>query len=162
MSTTIHEAPGLTLAAPTSKARERMRKILLACGPLSALTYIGWRELAALRWEGYSRISNSISELQLTGTPTKSLLDPWEGWVYSALSLAFGVGIWLSAQGSRSLRVVGALMMLPAAASPLWLLFGGQAWLRTSPSLLRAFLVGLGRWGSVPRPWGSGSGSTRW
>jgi hypothetical protein len=124
MSTTIHEAPGPPLAAPTSKARERVRKILLACGPLSALTYIGWRELAALRWEGYSRISNSISELQLTGTPTESLLDPWEGWVYSALSLAFGVGIWLSAQGRRSLRVVGALMILPAAANPLWLLFG--------------------------------------
>lgn len=101
-----------------------MRKILLACGPLSALVYIGWRELAALQWEGYSRISNSISELQLTGTPTKALLDPWEGWVYSALSLAFGIGIWLSARGSRSLRVVGALMMVPAASIPLWLLFG--------------------------------------
>ena len=124
MSTTIRRASSPTVAAPTSKARERVRKILLACGPLSALSYIGWRELAALRWEGYSRISNSISELQLTGTPTKSLLDPWEGWVYSALSLAFGVGIWLSAQGSRSLRVVGALMILPAAANPLWLLFG--------------------------------------
>jgi hypothetical protein len=55
---------------------------------------------------------------------TKSLLDPREGWVYSALSLAFGIGIWLSAQGSRPLRVVGALMMLPAAAIPLWMLFG--------------------------------------
>lgn len=124
MSTTVRGASSPAAAAPTSRARERVRKILLACGPLSALSYIGWRELAALRWEGYSRISNSISELQLTGTPTKSLLDPWEGWVYSALSLAFGVGIWLSAQGSRSLRVVGALMILPAAASPLWLLFG--------------------------------------
>jgi hypothetical protein len=124
MSTAIDGAPRPSLADLTSKTRERVRKILLACGPLSALVYIGWRELAALRWEGYSRISNAISELHLTGTPTKALLDPWEGWVYSALSLAFGVGIWLSAQGSRSLRVVGALMMVPAAASPLWLLFG--------------------------------------
>jgi hypothetical protein len=124
MSNTIYEAPAAPLAAQARKTRERVRKILLACGPLSVLTYIGWRELAALRWEGYSRISNSISELQLTGTPTKSLLDPWQGWVYSALSLAFGIGIWLSAQGSRSLRVVGALMILPAVANPLWLLFG--------------------------------------
>jgi hypothetical protein len=124
MSTTIRRVLGSIGAASTSKARERVRRILLACGPLSVLSYIGWREFAALRWDGYSRISNSISELQLTGTPTKSLLDPWEGWVYGALSLAFGVGIWLSAQGSRSLRVVGALMILPAAASPLWLLFG--------------------------------------
>jgi hypothetical protein len=51
MSTTINGAPGPTLATPTSKTRERVRKILLACGPLSALAYIGWHELAALRWE---------------------------------------------------------------------------------------------------------------
>ena len=88
------------------------------------------------------RISNSISELQLTGTPTKSLLDPWEGWVYSALSFAFGVGIWLSAQGSRSLRVVGALMILPAAASPLWLLFG-EANLAAHLALA---VMGIGGW----------------
>ena len=95
MSTTIHGAPGPTLAAPTSKTRERVRKILLACGPLSAAAYIGWHELAALRWEGYSRISNAISELHLTGTPTKSILDPWQGWVDSTPLAAFGIGIWL-------------------------------------------------------------------
>jgi hypothetical protein len=38
--------------------------------------------------------------------------------------LGVRIGIWLSARGSRSLRVVGALMMLPAASIPLWLLFG--------------------------------------
>jgi len=35
---------------------------------LAALEDIGWHELAALRWEGYSRISNAISELHFTGT----------------------------------------------------------------------------------------------
>jgi hypothetical protein len=124
MATTIHGAPASTLVAPTGRTRERVREILLACGPLSVLAYIGWHELAALRWEGYSRISNAISELHLTGSPTKSFLDPWQGWVYSALLAAFGIGIWLSAQGSRSLRVVGAMMLLPAATTPLWLLFG--------------------------------------
>jgi hypothetical protein len=91
---------------------------------LAALEYIGWHELAALRWEGYSRISNAISELHLTGTPTKSLLDPWQGWVDSVLLAAFGIGIWLSAQGSRSLRVIGAVMIVPAAMIPLWMIFG--------------------------------------
>jgi hypothetical protein len=86
--------------------------------------YIGWHELVALRWEGYSRISNAISELHLTGTPTKLLLDPWQGWVNSALLASFGVGIWLSARGSRSLRVSGALMILPATMTPLWMIFG--------------------------------------
>jgi hypothetical protein len=142
MSTTIHGAPGPTLAAPTSKTRERIRKILLACGPLSAVAYIGWHELAALRWEGYSRISNAISELHLTGTPTKSILDPWQGWVDSTLLAAFGIGIWLSAQGSRSLRVVGALMLLPAATTPLWMIFG-EASLAAHIALL---LVGILTW----------------
>ena len=92
--------------------------------PIGGTEYIGWHELAALQWEGYSRISNAISELHFTGTPTKSLLDPWQGWVDSALLAAFGIGIWLSAQGSRSLRVIGALMILPAAMTPLWMIFG--------------------------------------
>jgi len=109
---------------PTTKTRDRLRKLLLACGPLSALVYIGWHELAALQWEGYSRISNAISELHFTGTPTKSLLDPWQGWVDSALLAAFGIGVWLSAQGSRSLRVIGAVMIVPAAMIPLWMIFG--------------------------------------
>lgn len=123
MSTASHLTP--TQPPPsTTKTRDGLRKLLLACGPLSALVYIGWHELAAVQWEGYSRISNAISELHFTGTPTKSLLDPWQGWVDSALLAAFGIGIWLSAQGSRSLRVIGAVMIVPAAMIPLWMIFG--------------------------------------
>jgi Protein of unknown function (DUF998) len=123
MSTASHLTPTQP-PAPTTKTRDRLRKLLLTCGPLSALVYIGWHELAAVQWEGYSRISNAISELHFTGTPTKSLLDPWQGWVDSALRAAFGIGIWLSAQGSRSLRVIGAVMIVPAAMIPLWMIFG--------------------------------------
>jgi hypothetical protein len=123
MSTASHETPTRP-PAPITTTRDRLRKALLACGPLSALIYIGWHELAALRWEGYSRISNAISELHFTGTASKSLLDPWQGWVDSALLAAFGVGIWLSAQGSRSLRVIGGVMIVPAALIPLWMIFG--------------------------------------
>jgi hypothetical protein len=108
MSTASHRTPTRPLVRVT-KTRDRLRKMLRACGPLSALVCIGWHELAALRWEGYSRISNAISELHFTGTPSKSPLDPWQGWVDSALVAAFGLGIWLSAQGSRSLRVIGRL-----------------------------------------------------
>ena len=123
MSTASHLTP--TQPPPsTTKTRDRLRKLLLDCGPLSALAYIGWHELAALQWEGYSRISNAISELHFTGAPTKSLLDPWQGWVDGALLAAFGIGIWLSAQGSRSLRVIGAVMIVPAAMIPLWMIFG--------------------------------------
>jgi hypothetical protein len=149
------------LAAPTGKTRERIRKILLVCGPLSALAYIGWHELAALRWEGYSRISNAISELHFTGTPTKSALDPWQGWVDSVLLAAFGIGIWLSAGGSRSLRVIGAVMIVPAAMTPLWMIFGEAS------IAVHLALVGVGilcwlvAMGSVRQPWGKNSESIR-
>jgi hypothetical protein len=123
MSTVSH-GPPTRPPAPITKTGDRLRKVLLACGPLSALIYIGWHELAALQWEGYSRISNAISELHFTGTPSKSFLDPWQGWVDSALLAVFGIGIWLSAQGSRSLRVIGAVMIVPAAMIPLWMIFG--------------------------------------
>jgi hypothetical protein len=98
--------------------------VLLACGPLSALVYIGWREVAALQWEGYSRISNAISELSLTGSPSKWILEPWSGFVYNPLLIAFGIGIWRSAHGSRALRVIGGLQLLGGAVAPLWWLFG--------------------------------------
>ena len=103
---------------------DRLRRVFLACGPLSALVYIGWHELAALQWEGYSRISNAISELHLTGAPSKWMLDPWEGLVYNALVIAFGIGVWRSAEGSRALRAIGGLQILSGATFPLWLLFG--------------------------------------
>lgn len=104
--------------------RETVRKSLLACGVVSVLVYVGWHEIAALQWEGYSRIANAISELHLTGTPSKWLLDPWEGIVYNALLTAFGIGVWLSARGRRAVRAVGGLLVVSGATMPLWLLFG--------------------------------------
>jgi hypothetical protein len=141
------EAPEVAMShrvgTTRNKTRERVRTILLACGPLSALSYVGWRELAvALRWEGYSRIANAISELQLTGSPTKSFLDRWEGWVYSGLVAAFGVGVWLSAEGKWSLRVVAIAMVMPLATAPLWAAFG-EASLAAHIGLV---LVGIGTW----------------
>jgi Protein of unknown function (DUF998) len=100
------------------------RKVLLACGPLSALVYISWHELAALQWERYSRISNAISELHLSGTPSKWMLDPWEGLVYNALVIAFGIGVWRSAESNRALRAIGGLQILSGATFPLWVFFG--------------------------------------
>jgi hypothetical protein len=72
----------------------------------------------------YSRVSNAISELELTGSPSKWVLDPWQGIVYTALVIAFGIGVWRSAYDKRALRVVGGLQILAGAAAPLWMLFG--------------------------------------
>jgi Protein of unknown function (DUF998) len=122
MSITTPVAPTVPVYSPTSRTGNRLRKMLIACGPISVLVYIGWHEIAALQWAGYSRISNAISELHLTGSPVKWMLDPWEGIVYSALLVAFGIGIWRSAQGNPALRVIGGLQILSGATFPLWLL----------------------------------------
>ncbi|MGQ1838478.1 DUF998 domain-containing protein [Kocuria turfanensis] len=99
-------------------------KLLLACGPLSGLVYVLWHEAAALRWEGYSRIGDAISELHLTGAPSKPVLDPWEGIVYNVLVIAFGIGVWRSAGDRWVLRVVGAQQVVAGSTAPLWALFG--------------------------------------
>ena len=109
---------------PTAGSREWIRKALVACGPLSVLTYVGWAELAALQWDNYSRIRNAISELFLSDSPSGGFLQPWEGVVYNALLIAFGIGVWQSARGHRPLRVVGALQVLLGAAFPIGLAFG--------------------------------------
>lgn len=100
-----------------------VEKVLLACGPLSGLVYVVWHEAAALRWEGYSRAANAISELSLTGAPSKAVLEPWEGIVHNGLLVAFGIGVWRSAGTRRAPRVIGALQVLSGATLPLWMLF---------------------------------------
>ena len=105
MSTTTRGEPAPLQAVQSTGRGEGVRKALLACGALSGLVYIRWHEIAALQREAYSRVSNAISELELTGSPSKWVLDPWHGIVYNALVIAFGIGVWRSAQDIRALRV---------------------------------------------------------
>jgi hypothetical protein len=85
-----------------------VRKVLLVCGILSSLLYGAMIEV--IRFEGYSPISQTVSELSAIGAPTRPL---WSllGSVYDVLVLAFGVGVWISAGGKRALRVVGSLLV---------------------------------------------------
>lgn len=109
---------------PGASGGERIRKALLACGPLSVLTYIAWAELAALQWDDYSRIRNAISELFLSDSPSGGFLQPWQGVAYNTFLIAFGLGVWQSAQGHRPLRVIGALQVVLGAMFPIGLAFG--------------------------------------
>jgi Protein of unknown function (DUF998) len=98
--------------------RHMLRKILLACGILSSLFYVAITILTALRYEGYSSASQTISELSAIGAPTRPL---WVllGAVYSLLVTAFGWGVWRSASRNRPLRVAGGLIMAGFAVSGL-------------------------------------------
>jgi len=91
------------------------KKILLACGILSSLLYVGIDALAAIRFGNYhSYASQAISELGARGAPTKPMVDPLFI-AYDMLILAFGVGVWASANGRRALRLIGWLVIGIAA-----------------------------------------------
>jgi len=94
-----------------------LRKTLLVCGILSSMLYAVM--LGAIGSGGYSRISQTPSELTAIGAPTRSL---WMllGAVYTVLVTAFGWGVWKSAGRDRALRIVGALLVAYGSLGLLW------------------------------------------
>ena len=91
------------------------RRVLLVCGVLSSLVYVGIDQIAALRHAGYHDFaSQTISELFARGAPTKPLVDPLLV-LYDLLTIAFGVGVWQSAGGNRPLRVAAASLIAVGA-----------------------------------------------
>ena len=94
-----------------------MRRILLICGILSSLLYVGMVWL--IQFEGYSRISQTPSELTAIGAPTRPL---WMllGSMYDVLIIAFGAGVWVSAHRKRALRVVGILLFAFGMLGVVW------------------------------------------
>jgi hypothetical protein len=110
--------PRTAAASPTRLARsEAWRKGLLAGGILSSLLYGAM--IGAIRFEGYSRLSQVPSELTAIGAPTRPL---WTllGAVYTVLVTGFGWGVWKSAGESLALRVVGGLMVAFGSLGLLW------------------------------------------
>jgi uncharacterized protein DUF998 len=91
-----------------------VRKVLLACGMLASLVYVGVDVLAAIRYPEYhSFTSRAISELMASGAPTEQLVDPFF-LLYDALMMAFGVGVWMSADRKRG-QITGGLLFVYAA-----------------------------------------------
>jgi hypothetical protein len=96
-----------------------LRTCLLACGIASSLLYAAMNVFVAMRWPGYSSVTQTVSELSAVGAPTRPL------WVvlatlYTMLVLGFGWGVWMVAGSDRRLRGVGALLIADAAIGFLW------------------------------------------
>ena len=94
-------------------------RLLLLCGILSSLYYIGLNILTVLLYKGYNPASQTVSELSAIGAPTRPL---WVGLitVYALLLFAFGWGIWLSGNSRRPLRWVGAFILVHAIVGVFW------------------------------------------
>lgn len=97
----------------------KLRAVLLACGVLSSLLYAAMNVFVAMRWEGYSSASQTISELSAIGAPTRPL---WVslGFVYTLLVALFGCGVLASAGRSRPLRIVGGLLVAYGILGGFW------------------------------------------
>jgi Protein of unknown function (DUF998) len=92
-------------------------KVLPACGILASLLYVAMMQ--AIRYGGYSATSQTVSELSAIGAPTRPLWF-WLAWVYTALVIAFGWGVWKWAGSNRPLRVVGGMILASGLLGLVW------------------------------------------
>lgn len=96
-----------------SLGRQKVGKVLLICGILSSLLWIGGDILAAMLYEGYSYTSQTISELSAIGAPTRTLLTPLNT-MYDVFLFAFGLGVLATGGQKRALRFMGILLIAHA------------------------------------------------
>lgn len=106
---------------PTAVAQSRgvWVRLLLVSGILSSALYTAMLVFVPLSWPGYSSVSRVVSELSAIGAPSRPL---WVslGFVWIFLYVAFGVGVLLSASGSRALCVVGAMIVASGVVGAFW------------------------------------------
>ena len=86
------------------------KRILLICGILSSLLYVAATILGAMRWNGYSSTSQTVSELIAINSPSAPLVVPLF-FAYSVLMFAFGLGVWRSSGQKRVLRIVACFIV---------------------------------------------------
>ncbi|MDO9679667.1 MAG: DUF998 domain-containing protein [Bacteroidales bacterium] len=83
---------------------------LLICGIISTILYVIATILGALKWPEYDSFAQSVSELIAVNAPSAPLVIPLF-LIYSLLVFAFGIGVWLSADNKKSLRIVAVLII---------------------------------------------------
>lgn len=103
MKSTISNSPGFS-------GKVSLKKILLICGILSSLLYVSLTIIGAMQWKGYSSTSQTVSELFAIDAPSRTIVILLM-LTYSILMIAFGLGVWRSAGGKRSLRIIAGLLV---------------------------------------------------
>jgi hypothetical protein len=110
------------LAGSVGSQHLMTRKILLVCGIISSVLYIGTDILAAAIYKGYSYTAQQVSELSAIGAPTRPFWIAMSS-IWTPFVIAFAIGVWQSASLKRSLRVTGVLLVAFAVVGTLWVLF---------------------------------------
>ena len=112
---------------PTTTSKEThgdtLRRWLLVCGIAGAALYPLSDIIAATRHPDFSYRDQAVSELFAIGAPTSALVVTLFS-ISSALLFLFSIGIWMSANGRRSVRWIAVMMALNATnALVLWNFF---------------------------------------
>jgi hypothetical protein len=94
-------------------------QFLLLAGVLASLLYIIANIVCVMSYDGYSAITQTVSELSAIGAPTRTL------WItllipYSVLMIGFGFGVLLSGENNRRLRIVGILIIINSVIGSFW------------------------------------------
>jgi hypothetical protein len=96
-----------------------LNKIALVSGVVSSLLYIAINIYVPTKYEGYSALSLTVSELSAIGAPTRQL---WLFVVapYPLLFALFGWGVFQSSTGRGALRAVGILIIAYGVFNVYW------------------------------------------
>lgn len=112
----------------------RTQRQLLACGIVASGWWVAIDVAGSLRYTGYSYVDQTISERTAEGAPTRTFMTVVSSVPYVVFMVAFGVGVWMAAEGRRVGRVAGAVL----SAEALWGFAGGaclpdgDAWSRSN------------------------------
>ena len=108
---------------PTGAQYDMQRRLLLMCGIAGAALYPLADIFASTRYPGFSYRDQAVSELFAIGAPTSALVVPLFT-TSSTLLLLFAIGIWISANGRRLVRLMAVMMALNTIdALVLWNVF---------------------------------------
>lgn len=99
------------------------RRVLLLCGIVGAALYPLSDIFASTRYPGFSYRDQAVSELFAIGAPTSALVVSLFS-ISSSLLFLFAIGIWMSANGRRLVRLMAVMMALNTIdALVLWNVF---------------------------------------
>ncbi|WP_368487957.1 DUF998 domain-containing protein [Clostridium sp. BJN0013] len=92
------------------QASAELQTVLIALGILSSILYIITDIAASVMWSNYSHTSQTVSELIAVNAPTR-LYVAILFTIYDLLIYAYGVGIMISSNGKRALKIAAFLII---------------------------------------------------
>lgn len=90
------------------RRQHTVRRTLLMCGIVAAVTYVATDILSGILYPGYSFADQAVSELFAIGAPTSGIVVPLFD-LSSLLLGAFALGVWLSSGHNRFLQMMAAM-----------------------------------------------------